>query len=208
MDTIKFVYFDVGGVMVLDYSGTSKWIEMKRALGVKEEHDEAFDLIWKKYRQRICIDCDIDTIVPEFREIEGLNIPDDYSMLVDFVQRFEANPSIWPVASEAKKKYKVGLLTNMYPRMFKRILDSDLLPDARWDAVVDSSIIGYQKPQPEIYKKAEEEAGVKPSEIFFADNNEEHVAEATKRGWQTFLYDTQNPEKASEELARTLSISE
>jgi hypothetical protein len=34
--------------MVLDFSGTNQWIEMKRSLGVREEHDKEFDLIWKK----------------------------------------------------------------------------------------------------------------------------------------------------------------
>jgi HAD superfamily hydrolase (TIGR01509 family) len=206
MSLIKFVYFDVGGVLLLDYSGTSKWVEMKRALGVNEAQDVEFDLIWKKYRERICVDCDVDTIVHEFKRIAGVSIPDGYSMLDDFVTRFEPNPSIWPVAAAAKQKYQVGLLTNMYPRMLAAILEKNLIPDVEWNSTVDSSEIGYQKPEVEIFQKAEELAGAKPEEIFFADNSEEHVTEAAKRGWRTFLYDPQNPEESSIELAKVLDL--
>jgi HAD superfamily hydrolase (TIGR01549 family) len=206
MSDIKFVYFDVGGVSLLDFSETNKWVEMKRALGVSDVNGSEFDSIWKKYRQRICIDCDVDSIVPEFKEINGVTIPDSYSMLIDFVERFEPNPSIWPVIEAAKKRYKVGLLTNMYPRMLETIYSHQLLPDIEWDAIVDSSVVGYQKPQPEMYQKAEEMAGVEPHEIFFVDNSEEHLYEAAKQKWRTFLYDTKDPEESNKKLTTMLGV--
>lgn len=33
---IKFVYFDIGGVVVKDFSGNNKWNEMKKFMGVKK----------------------------------------------------------------------------------------------------------------------------------------------------------------------------
>ena len=66
MSNIKFVYFDVGGVALLDFSGTDKWKQMKKAIGVTEESDSVFDAIWKKHRSRICIDCDVDTVQSQF----------------------------------------------------------------------------------------------------------------------------------------------
>lgn len=205
-NNISFVYFDVGGVLLLDYSGTEKWIQMKRDLGVTEDLDELFDAVWKKHRSRICIDCDVDTIVPEFKEEVGIEIPDEYSMLVDFVERFDLNQSIHSIAQKAKEKYQVGLLTNMYPRMLSLIRDKALIPEVDWDSVVDSSIVGFQKPDEGIFETAEQMAKIDPSQIFFVDNSAEHVEAASKRGWQTLLYDPQKPDESSKKLAEVLDI--
>lgn len=206
MRTIKFVYFDVGGVLNLDYSGTNKWVEMKRDLGVTEDLDKSFDQVWKKYRSRICIDCDVDTIIPEFEKATGIKIPDDYSMLEDFVNRFDVNHSIWPLAQKAKQKYKVGLLTNQYPRMLDKIKEQNNIPDVNWDVTVDSSIVGFQKPEEKIYEIAEQMAGVNPNDIFFIDNGETHIEVAKKRGWQTLLYNPQDPENSSQKLAEIIGL--
>lgn len=207
MNSSKFVYFDVGGVSIIDFSGNDKWTEMKRSFGVTKENEKHFDLVWEKYEDRICINCDIDTVISEFRQVKGISMPDDYSMLADFVERFERNSSIWPVIHAVKEHYGIGLLTNMYPRMLNAIIERKLIPDLEWNAIVDSSVAGYQKPHPSIYQKAEEVAKLKPEEIFFIDNSEENVKEANRRGWKTFLYDPRNPEASSKKLSKLLDLN-
>lgn len=202
----KFVYFDVGGVLLLDYSGTNKWVEMKRDLGVTEDLDEKFDEVWKRHRSRICIDCDVDNIVSDFEKEVGIVIPENYSMLADFVNRFEVNDGIWLVAQSVKEKYKTGLLTNQYPRMFNLVKEKNLIPDVDWDVVVDSSVVGYQKPEQAIFELAEKEANHDPSEIFFIDNSPEHLEGAKKRGWKTFLYDPQNVTESNKKLTEILDL--
>lgn len=206
MDEIKFLYFDVGGVSIIDFSGNNKWEEMIRSFGVTDENKKHFDLVWGKYENRLCTDCDIDTIVPEFRQVKGISMPEEYSMLTDFVQRFERNHSIMPVIENAKGKYRVGLLTNMYPRMLEAIKEYGLLPELEWDAIIDSSVVGHQKPDPHIYEIAEKMAGVKPEEIFFIDNSNQNIQMAQERGWNTFLYDPQKPEESSRHLAESLGL--
>ncbi len=202
----KFVYFDVGGVLLLDYSGTNKWVEMKRDLGVTEDLDEKFDQVWKRHRSRICIDCDVDNIVSDFEKEVGIVIPENYSMLADFVNRFEVNEGIWLVAQSVKEKYKTGLLTNQYPRMFNLVKEKKLIPDVDWDVVVDSSVVGYQKPEQAIFELAEKEANHDSSEIFFIDNSPEHLEGAKKRGWKTFLYDPQNVTESNKKLTEILDL--
>jgi hypothetical protein len=34
MKNIKFVYFDLGGVTILDFSGTNEWFKLKQELGI------------------------------------------------------------------------------------------------------------------------------------------------------------------------------
>lgn len=206
MGQIRHVYFDVGGVTLLDYSGTDKWIEMKRALGVTKDQDIVFDAVWKKHRDRICIDCDVDTIVKDFEFALATKLPENYSMLEDFTNRFEQNDSIWPIVRATKEKYSVGLLTNMYPRMLSSIQAKKLLPDIEWDVIVDSSVVGYQKPNEAIYGVAEQMVHVEPESIFFIDNSSEHLETARKRGWQTLLYNPQDPATSNQEIVKLLKL--
>ena len=54
----------------------------------------------------------------------------------------------------------------MYPRMFSAIKKRGLIPDINWQVVVDSSLVKLKKPNPKIYKLAEEKCGFKGNEIF------------------------------------------
>lgn len=206
MKESRFIYFDVGGVLLLDYSGTNKWTEMKRDLGVTEDLDEVFDSIWGETRDRICLNCDVDRLITKFENATGLIFPSGYSMLDDFVNRFEKNDSIWKVAEKAKEKYKVGLLTNMYPRMLNKIIEKGLLPNIDWDVIVDSSIVGYKKPQDEIYEIAEVKSGFLPDKIFFVDNQQRHTDSASNRGWTTMVYDPRSANDSSLKLAKVLEL--
>jgi len=207
MSKIQHVYFDVGGVLLLDFSGTNKWVELRRSLGVTEEHDEKFESLWKKYQDNICIDCDVDTLIPEFATELEISIPDGYSMLKDFVDRFDRNLSIWPVVQQIKTQCSIGLLTNMYPRMLGHIMKKQLLKDVEWDVVIDSSVVGFQKPDQQIFELAESLAGVKPEEIFFIDNTPQHIEAAANRGWATLLYHSQNPEESNQQIIEALDLS-
>lgn len=201
MNKTKFVFFDVGGVLILDFSNTDKWSKMKKDLGVTAANDEAFEAIWQKYQYVRGIDYDIDRMIPELQEKTGIIFPEGYSMLDDFIDRFDFNKSIWSVVEKAQQLgKKVGLLTNMYPRMLGSIQAAGLMRDINWDLIIDSSVVGVEKPHQKIFELAEQGAGLKPEEILFIDNMSANTAVAAKRGWQTFTYDDQNPEKASQEL--------
>jgi putative hydrolase of the HAD superfamily len=178
---------------------------MKRGLGVTKELEPKFNKIWDKYEDEICIDRDIETLVPIFRQEMGLKIQSDYSMIEDFVSRYEPNPSIWPTIEYARKIYQTGLLTNMYPKLLAAIYArKDLHIDWGWETIVDSSVVGAQKPEQKIFEIAESKVSCPPSEILFVENSKQHVAAAKSRGWQTFLFDHTNPSKSSQDLYATI----
>ena len=195
---ISFVYFDVGGVVMLDFSKTNKWYELKHDIGVLDDKMALFDSIWNRYP--ITIDCDVDKLIFEIGKEMGLVIPARYSMLEDFVNRFQPNPFILPVIKYVQKTCNVGLLTNMYPRMFDLIQSKNLLPAVEWDVIIDSSIVKLKKPDPRIYALAQQKAGVPGNHILFVENQEEHVNAARTAGWNAFLYDSANPEKSSKDV--------
>jgi HAD superfamily hydrolase (TIGR01509 family) len=198
---ISFVYFDVGGVVVKDFSGNDKWASMKRDLGLKREYYEAFSEFYTTIEQKeISIFRDVDSILPMLTEKFGLTFPKGYSMLTDFVNRFEPNTSLWPLIHKLRKKKYVGLLTNMYPRMLQAIKSRGLLPDIVWDSIVDSTEVKFKKPDKQIYEIAEEKAKTPKNEILFIDNSIQNIQAASDFGWQTFLYDSAHPEESSRQL--------
>lgn len=197
---IKFVYFDVGGVVIKDFSGTDKWKELKTDMGIKPDQEQKFDEIFDKQEPEVCVGRDIETLLPIFQKKLGLSFPKGYSFLADFVNRFEKNESIWPVIKKLKKRYKVGLLTNMYPNMLKQIYKAGLMPNLKWDVVIDSSVEKVRKPQIEIFQLAQDRTGFKGKEILFVDNGAKHVEAAKNFGWQTYLYDPTNTLESNRNL--------
>ncbi len=144
----------------------------------------------------------VDTLLPLVKERFGSGPQAGYSLLIDgFVNRFEANKSIWPVIWKIHKRCKIGLLTNMYPGMLDAIGKEGLLPKEDWDVIIDSSKVGIAKPDPRIFGLAERLAGVTGDEILFVDNNQTNIDAARKLGWQTFPYDPKAPEVSSGRLA-------
>ncbi|TSC88118.1 MAG: putative hydrolase of the HAD superfamily [Microgenomates group bacterium Gr01-1014_16] len=174
---ISFVYFDVGGVVILDFSGTDKWEVVKKEWGIT-------DAYWDDFEPKLC--AGKEKISPEF--------------LNAFVSRFEPNPSIYSDINEIHTKNRIGLLTNMYPGMFDAIKKSGLVPEVDWNVIIDSSVVGLAKPDPKIFKLAEQKAGVKGNEILFIENTSRHIEAAKSFGWQTFLYDPVHPEESSQKL--------
>lgn len=197
---IKFIYFDVGGVVIQDFSGNDKWLEFKQTLGVPVDLDKDFDNYFDQKEVEICKGKDIESIHDEINKLFKLNLPSDFSILDEFVRRFERNESIWSVINDAKSKYQVGLLTNMYPGMLDAIKGKSLLPEIEWDVMIDSSNVGYAKPEREIYEIAQREAGVLADEILFVENSKRNIDAADKMGWQTFHYNSSTPENSSKLL--------
>lgn len=197
---IKFVYFDVGGVLIKDFSASQKWKEYQQALGVRPSNQTLFDEVWMSHRNRICVDFDVDGMVDELNTKVGLTIPKEYSLLQGFVDRFEKNESIWDTVSAIRRQVRIGLLTNMYPRMLNLIKEKGILPRVPLNVIMDSSIVKLQKPDAAFFTKAKQEAGVKDEELLFIDNQEKHVNAAKQLGWQTFHYDSNDYEGSSRKL--------
>jgi FMN phosphatase YigB (HAD superfamily) len=172
---ISFVYFDVGGVIIKDFSQTKKWYEMLHDLGLGSSDLHIFNQFWDNIKTDIHtgkkkLDIEIQSL-----NQQGITVPSNYSMIQDFVSRFEQNTSLWPVMTKIKQTAKVGLLTNMYPHLLTTIINANLLPPVNWDKIIDSSVVGFEKPGVEIYKLAEIQAEVSSNQILFVDNTPKNL---------------------------------
>lgn len=202
---IKFVYFDVGGVLLKDFTGTGKWIELQKELGIRPEQEKEFIEFYDKFEPEVCLGREVDTLLPIIEKKFSVTVPAEYSLLKDgFVKRFEKNESIWPVVDKIREKYKTGLLTNMYPGMLEAIKANGLLPPVDWGVIVDSSIDKVIKPDNVIFDLAQKRTGVSGAEILFVDNGAKHVDAASDFGWQTFLYDSLNYVYSTQKLSELI----
>jgi FMN phosphatase YigB (HAD superfamily) len=205
MTKISFVYFDVGGVAIKDFSDTNKWLLMMDAMGVPSDKRDEFNRIYKDYDDRVCLGLEVDKVMMVLAEKLQLQLKQDFSMLSYFVDHFEPNLGLWPIVESVKAKVKLGLLTDMFPRMLDLIDAKKLLPPVTWDSIVDSSIEKVRKPMPEIYDLAATRTHVDPQEILFIDNRTWNIDGAKKAGWQTFLYDSSDYDLANKDLSTFIS---
>jgi len=201
---IRFTYFDVGGVVIKDFTANNKWQELEKELGVAKDNSEAFVNFWDEHEDELCSGYDAEVFFALAKEKFNLKVPGNYSILEGFAKRFEVNRFILPAIDKAREKGKIGLLTNMYPGLLDIIFNKGLIPDVEWDAVVDSSVVKVAKPDFKIFEIAEERAGVKKEEILFVENSKMHVDGAKAFGWQAYLYDSADFEKSTGELLRLI----
>lgn len=206
MNKISFVYFDVGGVLIQDFSETDRWSKLYSDLGVKPEDYEKIEKLFAQHVRKLNTVLDADAFLLILKKELNLNIPPGYSLLEDTVKRFLPNKSIWPVVKAVQKKYRTGLLTNMYPKMLEEIKSAKLLPPGKWDVVVDSSIEGVQKPDSVIFEIATKWTGEPHENILFIDNTLKNIKRANSVGWQTFHYDPSDYKKSSADLEKFLKL--
>jgi len=198
---IKFVYFDIGGVVVKDFSGNDKRGNFKKLIGVEQEFDKEFDKLYDKYEDEdLNLTREVDSLIPILSEKFKIQFPPDFSLLTYYVDYFQPNTSLWPVITEIKRTSKVGLLTNMYVGMLDLIRDRNLFPSIDWDVVIDSSKVDLQKPDPKIYLLAQKLSGVENGEILFVDNSKKNIDAAKNLGWTIFYFGSSDYEKSSSNL--------
>ena len=193
MHQLKFIYFDVGGVAILDFSKTNKWDELLNALNISDNKKDSFTKLFKAHEKNICKGENIEIFLEEVGKMLKIQFPDNYDMTADFVNRFEINPSMLKLFKKLRSKFKLGLLTGQYPNMLNLIFERKLLPKSIWDVIIDSSVEGFTKPEPEIYHLAEKLAGVEPQSILFVDNKAKLLEYPRSRGWRVFEYDPSSP---------------
>lgn len=203
-----FIYFDLGGVVLKDFTSSDKGLDMLTDLGVDPAKAPRFRELWNTHAEpRVCLDYDADDFQPIIEQEFGVQLPQDYSLLQHgFVDRFESNPGIVPVLMQLNERVKTGLLTNMYPRMLKAIKSTQgLMPTVLWDVIIDSSEVGLQKPDIAIFAYATQLAAKPKEQILFIDNTVENLDVAAAYGWQAYYYNSANYEKSNEQLGQYLT---
>jgi putative hydrolase of the HAD superfamily len=98
----------------------------------------------------------------------------------------EVNQEVLEVIRACRKKVRVALITNATSRL---PLDLGRLKlTNEFDHIINSSEVGYVKPQAEIFYAGLGAVGVSAQECLFVDDNAEHVAAASRLGLVGHVY--------------------
>lgn len=186
MKKIQFVYFDVGGVMN-DWSDYFRTATKKFGINYED-----FNEFWNT--DNIWDDITIGKISPQDvwnLAIKKFNIKDanDYNFVESWMSDYKPRLEIHDLAKQLSKKYKIGLISNLYKGMIPRLIEIGNVANVDYSAIVLSYETGLDKSEKEIFKIATEKAGVKPEEIFYIDDRKDFLENAKSLGWKTFWFD-------------------
>ncbi len=184
---VRFVYFDVNGVLVRFFHRA--FTEIAEDVGARA--DLAENLFWR-YNDAVCRgDMSLDELNNLFKQelhAEAFNWKEYYMRSV------EPMPAIKEFVEWTAKYYETGLMSNSAPGFLDEMMANSLIPDVAYTAVVDSSKVGSIKPEPKIFQIAQEMAGVEAKEILLIDNERPNLTAADKAGWQVLSFDDFQPE--------------
>lgn len=194
---IKFVYFDVNGVLVRYFQRA--FTAIAADIGVSADAIEA--LFWH-YNDTICRGEmsleEFDSILAKRVGIEKISWSEYYLNNVDTVQ------GTHEVVEWAFEHYGVGLMTNMMPGLLKPMIERDLLPKIQYEAIIDSSEVGVIKPEEAIYQQAVQLAGFEAKEILLIDDSRTNLMAAERLGWHVLWFDDYRPEEGVERIRQAL----
>lgn len=179
---VKFIYFDVGNVLFSFSGGLEKLSTMYNVPLSK------ITSFWRSKDDGIC---------------RGLLDPQDFwnqmksefsysgtdINFVDFwVNNFKRIQSGHDLAISLSENFQLGLLTNVYPRVIERVLNTDLMPAIQWATIVKSCDHGFIKPETELFGLALAKTGFKASQVMLVDDIENNCTKAETLGWKGLVF--------------------
>jgi FMN phosphatase YigB (HAD superfamily)/DNA-binding XRE family transcriptional regulator len=196
---IRFVYFDINGCLVRFFQRAFSDIAVET--GASPELIE--NTFWH-YNDAVCRG---EMTMKEFNQVLGdkigkkdLDWSDYYLSSVDPI--LEMHDCVrW-----AAEHYPVGLLTNIMPGLVDQMLEKGLLPKVPYLAIIDSSLVGAIKPEPEIYSIAGARADVLPDDILLIDDSRANLMAAQHAGWHVLWFDDFRPSESITKIKQILEF--
>ncbi len=185
---IKAIVFDLGRVLVdFDHQIAAKKIAELTRKSPQQIFDLFFDspLIQSFERGKI----PAENFFASVSQILGLQISFEQFLLI-WNQIFflsEDNRSVYALGKSLKNSYRLALLSNINVLHFDYLKLNFPVFDIFSD-IFASCEMGFIKPEPEIYCQVISSLGVLPEEIFYVDDREELIEEASKLGIRGFVF--------------------
>ena len=183
---VRFVYFDVNGVLVRFFHRA--FSDITSDTGARA--DLAENLFWRN-NDAVCRgDMSLEELNQAFnRELSTQNF--DWKSY--YMKNVEPMPGVKEFVEWCAQYYEVGLLSNTAPGFLDEMRAKELIPNIQYSSVVDSSKVGSIKPESKIYEIAKDLANVEPNEILLIDNERPNLTAADKVGWQVLSFDDFQP---------------
>ena len=196
---IKFVYFDVNGCLVHFYQRA--FTCLARETGISSDTIETY--FWHYNDAVCCGDITMEEFNKEFAKCLKVSSIDwkDY-----YVGAVEAVPGMDVLVRWAAENYRIGLLTNIMPGFLDALMGRGIIPDVKYDVIIDSSEVKAIKPDAKIFEIATQRSGVKPSEILLIDDSRPNLMTADKAGWHVLWCDDYHPEDTADRVRQALEF--
>lgn len=200
-NTIKFVYFDIGGVLM-------RWQGMMEAIAVK--YGRTSTEVEKVYFRYDDLACRGELTTQNAWEMVCRDLQIVPSSTIDFMtfclETFTPITPMHHLAKSVIQRYPLGLLTNIHKGGVELFIEKRLIPDLPYAATVKSCDVGHIKPEKAIYDIAQKQAGVDHRHIFFADDFVQNIEAARSLGWQAVQFRTDQPEQSVKEIKKMLGL--
>ena len=185
------IVFDFGGVLitpitnqladVASWHGVPMLDMLQVLLGPREE--STVDHPWHRAERGEIPTAAMQELVVPWAEAAGISLRgDEYERLLrgDYFIIEEMVDLIRDLRADG---HRIGLLTNSFAEFqptLRKQLDFNL-----FDVFVDSSDVGFRKPEPEIYRIVTGRLGVPPEQIIYLDDFHANIEGAQAAGWHT-----------------------
>lgn len=196
---IKFIYFDVGSVMVDNDAAMDSVAKTH-----KISRDAIVDLVLANWKAACRGELGNQAYLDLFTKKFGITHPS--SNFVDFWSDHQGHyQQTHDFIYELTNEYRLGILSNAEMGMLQRLLDKKKIPNIHWEVIIESAKHGTVKPETKIYEIAESFVpDLTPHELFFIDDHIEMVEAATKRGWHGEVFDPHSPEESIKKIKHRL----
>lgn len=196
---VSFVYLDINGCLVRFFHAA--FAQLAHETGVQSEVIES--TFWH-YNDAVCRG---EMTLSEFNaELEKQFDHSPIDWLAYYMRAVQPITEMHELVDWASKHYRIGLLSNIMPGFVKEMISNGLLPNIHYDAIADSSELGYIKPEQAIYEAAEKLAEASPQEILFVDDSRTNLMAAERRSWKVLWFDDYNPEESTAKVRRSLEF--
>lgn len=183
---IKFVYSDMNGVLVRFYHRAFVTISNETGCNLEQVETTFWHYNDAANDGNMTLD-EFNNAVAKHLGVKSIDWEKHYMAAVKPVDEIQR------CLEEIHDKLKIGLLTNAMPGFVEELTRRKMLPNVKFDAIVDSSVDGIIKPSPAIYELAEKRAGYSGSEILFIDDSRANLVAAEKFGWRVMWFDDFDP---------------
>lgn len=198
---VSFVYFDINGCLVRFFHRA-----FTRLAEVSGAPADVIETTFWHYNDDVCRgDMTMDEFNAAFADALGVEKVDWEQYYLEAIEPIE---EMHEVVRWAAESYRVGLLTNIMPGFVDIMLKQGILPNVRYDVIIDSSVVKAIKPETKIYEIATEKAGVAPSEILFVDDSRTNLMAAEKHGWHVLWFDDYRPTESIARIKDSLEPAE
>jgi putative hydrolase of the HAD superfamily len=198
---VSFVYFDINGCLVRFFHRA-----FTRLAEVSGAPADIIETTFWHYNDDVCRgDMTMAEFNAAFANALGVEKVDWEQYYLEAIEPIE---EMHDVVRWAAESYRVGLLTNIMPRFVDIMMKQGILPNVRYDVIIDSSVVGAIKPEAKIYEIATQKAGVAPGEILLVDDARTNLMAAEKHGWHVLWFDDYRPVESISRIKDSLQPAE